>query len=68
MDPKAKLELAMESDTFSSTFNNIDITNQYAAIFPKERTPVVAGVRSLRYEETLEKFPRLMDEKNIVES
>ena len=41
-----KIEIAEYADTFPGTFNNIDMDNDYAAIFPKERTPVIYGIRS----------------------
>lgn len=33
--------------TYPSTFNNVDMRNRHAAIFPTNRTPVVYGIRSV---------------------
>lgn len=40
-----KIRAASFVDSFPDTFNNIDYANQYAAIFPKARTPVMYGIR-----------------------
>lgn len=40
-----KMKIAMLADRYDGTFDNIDIENRYAAIFPKARTPVVYGIR-----------------------
>ena len=54
MDHERKVEVAEHVDSFPNTFNNIDRENDYAAIFPKEKTPVIYGIRSLNHEELLE--------------
>lgn len=41
-----KMEIAEYADSFPNSFNNIDRENDYAAIFPRERTPVIYGIRS----------------------
>lgn len=56
-----KMEIAEYADTFPGTFNNFDMDNDYAAIFPRERTPVIYGIRS-RFHESLLKFSDKLDE------
>ncbi len=41
-----KMMASMDAQRIPGTFNNVDLANRYAAIFPKERTPVILGVRS----------------------
>ena len=40
-----KIRAAEFADSFADTFNNMDYANQYPAIFPKARTPVIYGIR-----------------------
>ena len=56
-----KIEIAEFANTFHGTFNNLDRDNDYAAIFPKERTPVIYGLRS-RFHEGLINFSNELDE------
>ena len=55
-----KIEIAEYANTIPGTFNNIDRDNDYAAIFPKERTPVIYGLRS-RFHEGLLNFSNELD-------
>ncbi|MHB1708426.1 MAG: TiaS agmantine-binding domain-containing protein [Thermoplasmataceae archaeon] len=58
---KRKIEIAEYANTFPGTFNSIDRGNDYAAIFPKERTPVIYGIRS-RFHEGLLNFSSELDQ------
>lgn len=49
-----KLEIASFAESYPGSFNNVDVDNGYAAIFPKERTPVVYGIRAVNGDELLE--------------
>lgn len=40
-----KMLYAESAETIPGSFNNIDRRNSYAAIFPRERTPVIFGIR-----------------------
>ena len=40
-----KFSLAQQADQISGTFNNVDRENNYPAIFPRDRTPVIFGIR-----------------------
>ena len=55
-----KLKLAEQANNIPGTFNNIDYSNQYAAVFPKERTPVIMGIRGKSGSQILEGIPRLL--------
>lgn len=48
VDRDLQLEAAaFIEEHYQETFNNIDVKNRHAAIFPSNRTPVVYGVRSV---------------------
>ncbi len=49
LDPEKKILAAKMAENIQGTFNNLDIRNGYSAIFPKERTPVVFGVRGTNH-------------------
>lgn len=42
-----KMMAALEAQKIKGSFNNVDIANRYPAIMPRERTPVVMGIRSV---------------------
>ena len=42
-----KMMAALEAQKIKGSFNNVDIANRYPAILPRERTPVVMGIRSV---------------------
>lgn len=60
-----KIKVAEKFDEVSDTFNNLDRRNRYPAIFPKERTPVLCGVRGLSEEAILKSFPVVLEEFGI---
>jgi tRNA(Ile2)-agmatinylcytidine synthase len=41
-----KLEAAKLCDAYDGTFNNMDLENNTPSIFPRERTPVLFGIRA----------------------
>lgn len=43
---QTKMNAAMMALNVKGSFNDIDMHNRYPAIFPRERTPVVMGIRS----------------------
>jgi tRNA(Ile2)-agmatinylcytidine synthase len=47
---ETKMGAAKVAERITGSFNNIDLRNGYPAIFPKERTPVVFGVRGTSWE------------------
>ncbi len=65
-DASVKMRIAAQANKIQGTFNNIDTRNRYAAIFPKERTPVIMGIRGKSGREILETFPRLISGTQIV--
>lgn len=54
LDHSIKMEAAEYADSIPGTFNSVDRDNRYPAIFPKEKTPVMYGIRSTGYEGLLE--------------
>ncbi|MCL6089705.1 MAG: tRNA(Ile)(2)-agmatinylcytidine synthase [Candidatus Thermoplasmatota archaeon] len=65
IEASLKESIARWCDTIPGTFNNFDPHNRYAAIFPKERTPVVFGVRGVEYEPILEAVPEMLKSSPI---
>lgn len=55
-----KMEIAEMADEIPLTFNNIDRKNRYPAIFPKERTPVLMGIRGFSHSPIIESVPMLL--------
>lgn len=60
-----KLEVANRADQIPGTFNNIDRKNGYAAIFPKERTPVMLGIRGIDERPILAEIDKILSEAHI---
>ncbi len=60
-----KLKIAEMADNVPGTFNNIDHENHYAAVFPKDRTPVIMGIRGMSGDTILESLPRLLSGSGI---
>ena len=60
MEASLKESIARRCESIPGTFNNFDPHNRYAAIFPRERTPVVFGIRGVEYEPILEAVPELL--------
>ncbi len=60
-----KMGAAVMADGIEGSFNNIDHSNNYAAIFPKERTPVVFGVRGTDPDALLNGCNRIIEEYSI---
>lgn len=63
--PGIKFSAAERAEEIEGSFNSIDRVNPYPAIFPKERTPVVIGVRGIYPDPLLEQAPAIMDEAGI---
>ncbi|MGP6206534.1 TiaS agmantine-binding domain-containing protein [Cuniculiplasma sp. SKW3] len=42
------------AESYASTFNNVDFENRSVSLFPRERTPVIYGIRGLRYQDLME--------------
>ncbi len=57
---ETRMKVAEQADQIPGTFNNIDVSNRYAAVFPKERTPVVLGVRGAKDKPLLEGLPPIL--------
>lgn len=60
-----KMKFAERLDQVYLTFNNVDRRNRYPAIFPKERTPVLFGVRGFSDNSILKELPVLLAEYGI---
>ncbi|HLH85498.1 MAG TPA: tRNA(Ile)(2)-agmatinylcytidine synthase [Thermoplasmataceae archaeon] len=60
-----KLKVARQMDDIPGTFNNVDTANRHAAIFPREKTPVLAGVRSLNPSQLIERATDVMRKNGI---
>lgn len=65
VDLETKISAAITADQIHGSFNNIDRMNRYAAIFPKERTPVVFGVRGTVPEALLIAAPNIIEKNRI---
>ena len=63
--PDLKLGVARLADQIPGSFNNIDNRNNHAAIFPRERTPVVLGIRGTQPESLLDKAPEIVAETGL---
>lgn len=61
----AKFRVAELCETIPWTFNNIDRENNYPAVFPKERTPVVMGIRGNSGAALIDSFPAVLGESGI---
>lgn len=62
-DSKLQMEAATFVDgMYHETFNNVDVRNRDAAIFPSNRTPVLYGVRSV-YPERLPEVSKVLSER-----
>lgn len=64
-DNPLKIKVAEQINNIPGTFNNVDIQNEYAAIFPKERTPVLLGVRGTKKQPILNDLPKILSEAAI---
>ncbi len=60
-----RLKIAEYADEIPGTFNNLDQKNRYAAIFPKERTPVVLGVRGTKKSPLILSLPRMIEDSGV---
>lgn len=60
-----KMAVAERFDSIELTFNNIDRRNRYPAIFPKERTPVLFGVRGLSHQAIMKSHPSITAENGL---
>ncbi|KAA8923441.1 tRNA(Ile)(2)-agmatinylcytidine synthase [Thermoplasma sp.] len=54
MDKEKEMRLASMADGFEGTFNNVDLRNEYAAIFPHPKTPVIYGIRGFNQHSLME--------------
>lgn len=63
--PEMKMKIAEMADRIPGTFNNLDVTNRYAAVFPKDRTPVLMGVRGTDYLSILRDLPALLSDNGV---
>lgn len=54
-----KMRIAEMCDSIPGTFNNIDRVNRYPAVFPKQRTPVIMGIRGTDPSEILGSYPEI---------
>ncbi len=61
IDHGIKMAAARHADSYPDTFNNVDEINNYPAIFPHPKTPVIYGIRGFNPE-------RLMHISNDLES
>ena len=62
---QSKMNAAMMAVGVKGSFNNIDLQNQHAAIFPRERTPVVMGIRSIEDSDLLSSSLEIADKNGI---
>ncbi|CAC11685.1 conserved hypothetical protein [Thermoplasma acidophilum] len=54
MQRDEKMMLASMADRYEGTFNNVDLRNEYPAIFPHPKTPVIYGIRGFYQHSLLE--------------
>lgn len=64
-DSESKLAAAIMANRIKGSFNNIDQRNSYAAIFPRERTPVVFGVRGTDPAALSSEVPKIIVETGL---
>ncbi len=60
-----KLSMASIPEKYESTFNNIDYANNYPAIFPKFKTPVIFGIRGVNSYDLLKIYDEMKANYNI---
>ncbi|MEM3676306.1 MAG: tRNA(Ile)(2)-agmatinylcytidine synthase [Thermoplasmataceae archaeon] len=60
-----KMRVATEIDKIPGTFNNVDTANRHPSIFPREKTPVLAGVRSTMQDTLLESALKVFESNRI---
>ncbi|MCL4438702.1 MAG: tRNA(Ile)(2)-agmatinylcytidine synthase [Candidatus Thermoplasmatota archaeon] len=60
-----KMNAAVMAENVKGSFNNIDVLNTYPAIFPRERTPVVMGIRSTEDEKLLSSSIEIAEKNGI---
>lgn len=63
--PEVKMRIASRSERIPSTFNNLDERNAYPAVFPKERTPVVMGIRGFLPDALVRGFPEAVSGERL---
>ncbi|MEM0139303.1 MAG: tRNA(Ile)(2)-agmatinylcytidine synthase [Ferroplasma sp.] len=59
LNAELKMELASIPEQYNSTFNNIDLANNYPAIFPKPKTPVIFGIRGINSQDLIMAYSRI---------
>lgn len=64
-DTGTMLKIAECADGITGTFNNVDRRNRYPAIFPSDRTPVIAGVRGKIAEPIIREFPLILSDNGV---
>lgn len=54
IEKSVKERIGEIAESYASTFNNVDYENESVCLFPRERTPVIYGIRGLHYEDLME--------------
>ena len=62
IDEDVKRKIGRIAESYESTFNNLDAEDGKICLFPRERTPVIYGVRALEFHE----LKQVQDEINSV--
>jgi tRNA(Ile2)-agmatinylcytidine synthase len=60
-----KMAISLLPEAYKSTFNNIDLENNYPAIFPKPKTPVIFGVRGIDKNDLISIYGKIQENHAI---
>ncbi len=65
INKNVKMEIAKIPEKYDTTFNNIDIDNNYPAIFPKPKTPVIFGIRGINDNDLINAYNEIKNNYNL---
>lgn len=68
IDKNIKMKISEIPEKYDTTFNNIDINNNYPAIFPKPKTPVILGIRGINYNDLIKIYNEIKNNYNLNDS
>ncbi len=65
IDKNTKMKIAEIPEKYNTTFNNIDRDNNYPAIFPKQKTPVIFGIRGTNEGDLIKIYGEIKNSYNL---
>ncbi|WP_337860731.1 tRNA(Ile)(2)-agmatinylcytidine synthase [Ferroplasma sp.] len=60
-----KIMISLIPEEYQTTFNNVDLENNYPAIFPKPKTPVIFGVRGVDKNDLISIYGKIQEKHKI---